>query len=83
MTDTYAGWDPSLATRQSTCERCGTQFGCRNLGEEGSCWCSNEAFRLPVPLPEGVGPFGDCLCPRCLREVAEELRAKGHGPTPT
>lgn len=78
QTDT---WDPALATRQTTCERCGTVFGCRHLGESGACWCSLEEFRLPVPLPEGVGPFQDCLCPACLRDVAAELRAKGHGPT--
>lgn len=67
-------WDPTLATRQLRCERCGTTFGCRDQGEEGSCWCSREAFRLPVPLPEGVGPYADCLCPTCLRAVADELR---------
>jgi Cysteine-rich CWC len=81
MTDTTSDWDPALATRQTRCERCGTVFGCRNLGEEGSCWCSMAEFRLPVPLPEGVGPFSDCLCPRCLSDVAAELRAQGHGPT--
>ncbi|HEX9043536.1 MAG TPA: cysteine-rich CWC family protein [Candidatus Limnocylindrales bacterium] len=76
MTETTGRWDPARATRQTRCERCGTTFGCRNLGEEGSCWCSLEAFRLPVPLPEGVGPFGDCLCPACLRSIAAELAAR-------
>jgi uncharacterized protein len=80
MTDLTDGWDPALATRQLRCERCGTGFGCRNLGESDACWCSLEAFRLPLPLPEGVGPFEDCLCPRCLREIAAELRAMGAGP---
>ena len=80
MTDSISGWDPSLATRQWRCERCGATFGCANKGEVGSCWCSQETFRLPVPLPDDVGPFGDCLCPTCLREIAQELRAKGHGP---
>ena len=74
MTDLTPGWDPKLATRQNQCERCGTTFGCRDKGAEGECWCSREAFKLPVPLPEGVGPYGDCLCPACLREVADELR---------
>jgi len=78
MTET---WPQSLATRQTRCERCGSTFGCRNLGEAGSCWCSREAFRLPVPLPEGVGPYEDCLCPTCIRDIAAELRALGHGPT--
>lgn len=80
MTDASSTWDPALATRQWRCERCGTVFGCRDKGETGSCWCSMEEFALPVPLPEGVGPFEDCLCPACLREVAAELRAQGHGP---
>lgn len=80
MTESTTDWDPALATRQWRCERCGTVFGCRNTGEAEGCWCSNEAFRLPLPLPEGVGPFEDCLCPTCLREIAAELRAKGHGP---
>jgi hypothetical protein len=75
MTEAIEGWDPSRATRQMRCERCGTTFGCRNLGEAGSCWCSLEKFRLPVPLPDGVGPFDDCLCPACLRAVAADLEA--------
>jgi hypothetical protein len=80
MTDAADTWDPALATRQLRCERCGTVFGCRNLGETGSCWCSMEAFQLPMPLPENAGPFEDCLCPTCLRAIAAELQSKGHGP---
>ncbi len=74
MANATDGWDPALATRQLQCERCGTTFGCRNDGEEGSCWCSREAFRLPVPLPDAVGPYADCLCPACIRAVADELQ---------
>jgi hypothetical protein len=80
VTEPTTGWDPALATRQWRCERCGSVFGCRNLGEAGSCWCSKEDFRLPLPLPDGTGPFEDCLCPTCLREIAAQLRAQGHGP---
>lgn len=76
MADVTEHWDPALATRQNRCERCGIVFGCRDKGEEGSCWCSREAFRLPVPLPEGVGSYQDCLCPACLREVAAELEGQ-------
>ena len=65
--DTFAG-----AKRTLTCSRCGAGFGCRNDGS-GTCWCGEEAFRLPMPLPEGVGPFGDCLCPDCIRAVAADL----------
>lgn len=80
MDGSSGAWDPALATRQLRCERCGSTFGCRNNGEVGSCWCSREEFRLPVPLPDAAGAFADCLCPSCLREVAAELRARGYGP---
>jgi hypothetical protein len=73
-------WTPDKATRQQTCERCGTSFGCTDKGPAGSCWCSEEEFRLPVPLPPDVGPYGDCLCPDCIRMVAAELKEKGYGP---
>ena len=73
MSDDLNGWDPALATRQMSCERCGTGFGCKDKGEAGTCWCSLESFKLPQPLPDAVGPFGDCLCPKCLREVAAQL----------
>lgn len=80
MADDREPWDPALATRQLHCERCGTGFGCRDRGEEGSCWCSREAFRMP--LPDGTGPYVDCLCPSCLREVAGELREIAPKETP-
>jgi hypothetical protein len=73
-------WTAADATRTLVCERCGAPFGCTSNGEADSCWCSEETFRLPVPLPDGVGPYGDCLCPSCLAGVAAELRALGHGP---
>jgi hypothetical protein len=68
-------WSPADATRTLACERCGASFGC-TTGAAGSCWCSEEAFRLPVPLPDGVGPYGDCLCPDCLRAVAADLASR-------
>lgn len=73
MSATDEPWDPNLATRQMQCERCGSEFGCRDKGEAGSCWCSREAFRLP--LPDGTGPYADCLCAKCLREFAAELES--------
>ena len=42
--------------------RCGTEFSCN---PSGPCWCSEEAFRLPMPVDGG-----DCLCPDCLRKAA-------------
>ncbi|MEO1197609.1 MAG: cysteine-rich CWC family protein [Pseudomonadota bacterium] len=68
------------APRVLTCERCGTDLTCM-AGTGQPCWCRNEGFALPMPLPDGVGPYADCLCADCLRTTAEELRALGHGPT--
>ncbi len=73
-------WAQADADRTLVCERCGTSFGCTANGTAGSCWCSEASFRLPVPLPAEVGPYGDCLCPSCMVQLAEELRALGHGP---
>ncbi len=55
------------ATRRLACAGCGAKFGC-NLS--GPCWCSDGAFRLPMPLDGG-----DCLCPDCLRKAAARLEA--------
>ena len=52
----------SQPTRRLACEACGTEFGC-NLS--GPCWCNDEAFRMPMPVDGG-----DCLCPDCLRKLA-------------
>ena len=80
LTSDRRPWTPVDATRQLVCERCGAGFGCTANGEADSCWCSEARFRLPVPLPADVGPYGDCLCPSCMEAVADELRAAGHGP---
>jgi hypothetical protein len=58
-------------SRNLTCGRCGTTFACSPFEK---CWCSDEDFRLPVPLPEPYRSFGDCLCANCLRTIATELR---------
>jgi len=50
--------------RRLACTRCGTEFGC---SLSGPCWCSDEAFRLPMPMDGG-----DCLCPDCLRKLVEQ-----------
>ena len=49
--------------RRLACSDCGTEFSC---SLSGTCWCAEEAFRLPMP-PDS----GDCLCPDCLRQKAE------------
>ena len=49
------------------CERCGETFQCGGSG----CWC------MQVPLTDsqrdGIAvQFQDCLCPRCLPQVAHQ-----------
>jgi hypothetical protein len=63
--------------RQLACARCGSAFSCRPTG---GCWCNDERFRLPVPLPEPFTLFGDCLCPECLRSIAAALGGGPAGP---
>ncbi|PDT75902.1 cysteine-rich CWC family protein [Bradyrhizobium sp. C9] len=53
--------------RQLACTACGSEFSCSLTG---SCWCSDESFRLPIPVDGG-----DCLCPSCLRKLAEQQAA--------
>jgi hypothetical protein len=57
----------SPPSRRLACAACGTEFGC-NLS--GPCWCSDEAFRMPIPVDGG-----DCLCPDCLRQLARQRGA--------
>ena len=68
------------SNRRLACERCGASFGCNAGGPPGSCWCSQESFSLPQPLPHEFARLGDCVCPTCLREVAAELAERGLGP---
>jgi len=52
--------------RSLTCARCGATFDC---GLSAECWCSAEAFRVPM----GGDLSEDCLCPDCLRRKASGL----------
>jgi hypothetical protein len=54
----------SQPARRLACADCGTEFGCN---PSGPCWCSDAAFRLPMPTNGG-----DCLCPACLRKLAAQ-----------
>jgi hypothetical protein len=60
--------DQMSAVRQVRCERCGESFGC---GLSKSCWCAQEEFKLPLPTDAD-----DCLCPRCLKEIAAQGEAR-------
>ncbi|NLS68339.1 hypothetical protein BSN85_23295 [Bradyrhizobium brasilense] len=53
--------------RQLACTACGSEFSCSLTG---ACWCCDESFRLPMPTDGG-----DCLCPACLRKLAEQQAA--------
>jgi hypothetical protein len=53
-------------SRRLACAACGTEFGCN---PSGPCWCSDEAFRMPMPVDGS-----DCLCPDCLRKAAARGR---------
>jgi hypothetical protein len=56
------------APRKLVCAGCGAAFDC---GLGGDCWCSAEAFRLPLPDEASAE---DCLCPACLRARAAGQR---------
>lgn len=68
-------------TRRIVCERCGQEFGCARDRIIG-CWCVGEPYRLPIPLPPEAGNFSDCLCPSCLRAIAEALAGSGNPRLP-
>jgi len=53
-----------LSPRRIACARCGASFDCG--ASAGTCWCMNEAHRLPMPIAANE----DCLCPACLRTAA-------------
>jgi len=58
---------PTAAERRLICEGCGQEFGCAR-DNIAACWCSAEAYRLP--LPTAGGRTAGCLCPACLRQTA-------------
>ncbi len=60
-----------MTARQLTCESCGAEFSC---DPGGSCWCFEEAVRLPLPK-SGQSRFKDCLCVNCLKRLAGEPEA--------
>lgn len=62
----------SLPLRSLVCERCGAAFKCGSADADGSCWCMDEAYRLPLP----DAAAGDCLCPACLRYKASEAKER-------
>jgi hypothetical protein len=63
--------------RWLACGRCGAEFGCGRDSAAG-CWCASEPYRLPLPAQDGAA--GDCLCPSCLRLMAQTLTATKSSP---
>ena len=61
-----------LPLRRLTCARCRSAFDCGSSSADGSCWCMNEDYRLPMPDPTA----GDCLCPACLRAEAAATKER-------
>jgi hypothetical protein len=57
------------ALRRLACARCGAFFDCGAGGE--TCWCMDEAYRLPIPAEPD-----DCLCPDCLRRAARQIAGR-------
>jgi hypothetical protein len=55
--------DPQRPPRRIACARCGAPFDCGG----DACWCAAEAYRLPMP----TDPAATCLCPACLRQLAQ------------
>nr|WP_249137006.1 cysteine-rich CWC family protein [Bradyrhizobium tropiciagri] len=58
-----------VSPRRLACTACGSEFAC---APAGPCWCSDESFRLPMPTDGS-----DCLCPTCLRKLAEQQAVSG------
>ncbi len=50
------------------CSQCGASFTCSADLPTGQCWCNN----LPKIKPTDNS---DCLCPECLAEKIETLKA--------
>ncbi|TXI12881.1 MAG: hypothetical protein E6Q68_02930 [Polynucleobacter sp.] len=55
---------------EQTCAKCGSEFRCGNLANDTMCWCMD----LPSIPPEALSQFQGCLCPNCLKLIAQELK---------
>ncbi|HEY0301630.1 MAG TPA: cysteine-rich CWC family protein [Rhizomicrobium sp.] len=61
-------FDSRQPGRTLTCAHCGATFAC---DLSGGCWCMAEPYRLPLPESLPGTAAQDCLCPACLRKLAD------------
>jgi len=62
-------WNQPTTTGIKQCPRCGTDFECK-VDDLRNCDCVAVKVSLPA-LKTLKGRYEDCLCPNCLREIAE------------
>jgi hypothetical protein len=56
-------------SEEKTCPRCGARFDCR-VATPTECQCAG--IELSAQRTAEIhARWGDCLCPRCLRELSE------------
>jgi hypothetical protein len=62
-------WNEPLTEGTKDCPRCGTQFHCK-VDDLKNCDCVAVKVSMPI-LKTLKNSYSDCLCPDCLRAVAE------------
>ncbi|KAA6182190.1 cysteine-rich CWC family protein [Thiohalocapsa marina] len=63
-------WNEPLLQGTKRCPRCGAAFECK-VDDLRNCDCVAVKVSLPV-LKHLQHEYEDCLCPACLRELAQE-----------
>jgi ribosomal protein L34E len=66
-------WNEPLTDGTKQCPRCGAEFECK-VDDLRNCDCVAVKVSRPV-LKRLQTEYSDCLCPNCLREVADEQDA--------
>ena len=64
------------APTESACARCGRAFGCG--AGTGDCWCAE--LVLDAEASRRIeASYDGCLCPDCLRALADSPRSDARG----
>lgn len=66
-------WNQPNASGIKQCPRCGARFDCKVDALE-QCDCIDIELTLPL-LQRLQQEYDDCLCPHCLRQLAESAGA--------